>query len=156
MPKAVRVLTLVYQAPRGPIDTSGWDDPLPAEFEADWTNLIATLRSLNNIKIPRCLVPSHFGLDLKYQLYAFADASEQAIAYVIYLRTEAPKKEVKVSFVCGGSLLIPKGTYYKGQLSIPRAELCAAVECTKAATQVESELDLELELEACLQIVVAL
>ena len=76
------------------------------------------------------------------QLFAFADASDLAWCYVIYLRTVTAVGSIHVAFVCGGTRVLPKSVSVKGQLSIPRAELGAAWELAKKVLEVETQLDL--------------
>ena len=78
----------------------------------------------------------------RQRLYAFADASDLALCYVIYLRTEMENGTIQVSFVAGNSMVIPRGNIVKGELSIPRAELCAADALAGAVMQIEQELDI--------------
>ena len=126
---------------------------MPSHLDKDWNELLSTLHDFHTIKIKRSLVPLDFGKDLEHQLFAFADASEKAIAFVVYLRTKNAKEKLNVSFIGGGTLLIPKGAYYRGPLSIPRVELCAAVECVKATRKIEEELDISLKQTAFSRIV---
>ena len=46
----------------------------------------------------------------------------------------------------GASKVIPSGTFRKGTISIPRAELCAAYMLAKAALQAEADLKRNLDL----------
>ena len=59
---------------------------------------------------------------------------------VVYIRTITTTDEIFVSFVCGFSKVLPKGTTFKGCLSIPRAELCAAVALVEKVEEIEREL----------------
>ena len=45
-----------------------------------------------------------------------------------------------MAFVYGSSHVLPKGTTYKGCLSIPRAELCAATSLAEKVRDIEFEL----------------
>ena len=47
-----------------------------------------------------------------------------------------------MAFVTGKSLVLPRGTAIKGQLSIPRAELCAAKLAATTVLQVENDLSI--------------
>ena len=66
--------------------TLGWDDPLPEELRPKWEKLINTVQSMENIAITRPLVPAGIGPAIKKQLFCFTDASEDAVAYVVYHR----------------------------------------------------------------------
>ena len=71
-----------------------------------------------------------------------ADATDLAWCYVIYLRTVTTDGSIHVAFVCGNSKVLPKGVSVKGELSIPRTELNAAVDLAEQVLQVETELDI--------------
>ena len=70
-----------------------------------------------------------------FELHCYCDASFQAIAYVIYARFTNIEEKVHISFVTGASKLAPPSA-----ATIPRLELCAAVEVTRAATAIIKEL----------------
>ena len=90
--------------------------------------MIATCSGVQDIVMPRSYYPAGHGVSKSRQLFAFADASDLAICYALYIRTVTTTDEAFVAFVCGSSRLLPIGTTYKGCLAIPRAELCAATE----------------------------
>ena len=76
------------------------------------------------------------------QLFAFADASDLAWCYVIYLRTVTSDGSIHVAFVCGKTRLLQKSVSVKGIVSIPRAELAAARALAEKVLEVEEQLDL--------------
>ena len=94
----------------------------------------------DSISLERSFYPPGHGTPREQQLFAFADASDFAMSGVVYIRTVTSTDEVFVSFVCGFSKVLPKGTTFKGSLSIPRAELCAAVALVEKVEEVEREL----------------
>ena len=122
--------------------TLGWDDPIPQRFDRDWQKMIKTIRDVQHLKMTRSFYPSNSGTPTEQQLFAFADASDLALCYVIYLRTITTTGSVFLSFVCGSTKVLPKGTTFKGELSIPRAELCAADALALQVLQVEKEIDI--------------
>ena len=63
---------------------------------------------------------------LQQDLHVYCDASNQAIGCVIYLRILSEKEELHVAFV-SSSLRVPP----RCATSIPRLELCAAVESVR-------------------------
>ena len=73
-------------------------------------------------------------------MFAFADASDFAMCGVVNIRTVTATDEIFVSFVCGFSKVLPKGTTFKGCLSIPRAKLCAAVALVEKVEEIERAL----------------
>lgn len=74
--------------------------------------------------------------------HAFADASDLAACYVLYLRTIATDKQVHVTFVCGSNKAHPKGVHFKGQQYIKRCELNADNDLDKKVLEVEQEFEL--------------
>ena len=104
--------------------------------------MIATCKATTTLSIPRSFYPKGHGKPIHQQLFAFADASDLAWWYVIYLRFITSDGTIHVAFVCGNSKVLPKGVSVKGQLSIPRAELNAAADLATKVLEVESELDL--------------
>ena len=98
-----------------------WDDPIPLLFQKQWEQMQATCRDVESLEIPRSLYPAGHGTPAHQQLFAFADASDLAWCYVIYLRTVTTDGSIHVAFVYGGTRVLPKSVSVKGQLSIPRA-----------------------------------
>ena len=98
--------------------------------------------SSKDLFIPKSFYPRGHGTPINQQLFAFADASDLAWCYAIYLRTVTTDHSIHVAFVCGNTKVLPKGVCVKGQLSIPRAELNAAVDLAKKVLEVETEIDL--------------
>ena len=114
-----------------------WDEPLPEHFRHGWNCWVSLLPGLTGIEVDRCYVT---GLDSVtcQELFVFCDASEQAIAYVMYLRSTDLNNKVRVAFVCGSAKVTPRAA-----TSIPRWELCSAVEAVQAAKQTQIELGLK-------------
>ena len=120
----------------------GWDGPIPTHFHKQWDKMVSTCKDTADLSIPRHFYPPGHGKPVHQQLFAFADASEHAWCFVIYLRTVTVDGTIHVAFVCGGTKVLPKGVSIKGQLSIPRAELNAAVDLASKVLEVEKELDI--------------
>ena len=116
-----------------------WDAELPEEFREIWQQWTHELKSLNELSIPRCFKPPNFGEAVRIELHVFCDASADSIGHVLYLRQLNRHGEVAVAFVVGSSKVAPKGTS-----SIPRLELCAALNATIATSHVMAELDLDI------------
>ena len=121
------------------LETCGWDDILPDKYLPMWTSWMKSLSDLSSIEIPRCYFPSMSFINAKKELHIFADSSEEAIGFVIYMRTMNNNDEYHVSFVTGGSKVAPQAA-----TSMPRLELCAAVEATVAADNVMKDLNLDI------------
>ena len=112
----------------------GWDDPLPEKYLDSWKNWKNSLSELESLKLPRCFVPNEFSSP-KRELHVFSDASEVAIGFCIYMRC-IERNNVHVTFVAGSSKVAPRCA-----TSIPRLELCAAVEATQCAHRILSDLE---------------
>lgn len=119
-----------------------WDDPLPKRLETQWNQMIQTCQKVQEIQIKRSFYPPNRGAPQHQQLFAFADASDLALCYVVYLRTVTSDRGVFISFVAGSTKVLPKGTSLKGQISIPRAELCAACDLAAKVLEIETELNI--------------
>ena len=116
-----------------------WDDPLPDKYAKMWENWKSSLSSLANLSVNRCFRPSNFG-NFKFEIHVFADASDRAIGHVCYMRSINEEGDVHVAFIMGDSKVAPKAA-----TSIPRLELCAAMEAARCATKLTSEFELKPE-----------
>lgn len=117
------------------LEQYGWDDTLPDKYLCHWNAWKSSLSSLSSIKIPRCYVPSTSFISAYRELHCFADASDKAIGHVTYLKSRNGDGEVCVSFVVGSSKVAPRAAH-----SIPRLELCAAVEAAMNTANVIKEI----------------
>ena len=124
----------------------GWDDPIPKQFDKQWQQMKETVQGVQQIKMQRSFYPKNTGIPMTQQLFAFADASDQAYCYVIYLRTQMTQGNIYVRFICGSSRVLPKGTGVKGEISIPRAELCAAENLARRVLQIEKDIQIDNQL----------
>lgn len=64
----------------------GCDDPLPSDLLKKWLKWRNSLVELNELSIPRCYHPNDFGKIRRFEIHQFSDASERAIATVIYAK----------------------------------------------------------------------
>ena len=117
-----------------PLFLLGWDDELPSEYLPEWQAWLESLGALHNLIVPRCFTPKGFAIGVQ-ELHVFADASESAIAYVVYLRSVSTDGRVHVAFVSSAAKVAPKAA-----TSMPRLELCAALEAARAVVGVMAEL----------------
>ncbi|XP_062603305.1 uncharacterized protein LOC134265079 [Saccostrea cucullata] len=105
----------------------------------DWRNWKDSLKSLEHLQVPRCLLQhSYKDCDVK-RLHVFSDASEQAIAAVAFLQAIDSDRTIHVGFTYGKSKIAPKHGH-----TIPRLELCAAVLAVEVGEMVSQHLGLEL------------
>ena len=89
---------------------------------------------MGEFRVPRCFISSNF-VCKSYELHAFCDASEDAIGFVLYLRGIDSQNRSEVAFVSGNSRVAPRSA-----TSIPRLELCAALEAAKAISSFREAL----------------
>lgn len=104
-------------------DTNFWDEEIPDEFREEWESWKSSIAFLSGLSVPRCYRPVNFGPNYSIELHGFCDASLDDTGCVIYTRSINDKDEKSVSFVTGSSKIVPKSSP-----SIPRLELCAAVD----------------------------
>lgn len=118
-----------------------WDDPnLPAELLRSWSEWEAELPTLASISLPRCDTTS--GIDHSHntkQIHIFCDESEQAYGSVTYLHMENDNGHIQLDFLPARSKVAPKRC-----LTIPRLELCAALNGAQLAKLLHTELTLQI------------
>ena len=119
----------------------GWDDPLPDNYYQQWEDWKTSIRAADGkITIPRCLFPPGFSPVIKQELHAFSDASIHGIGHVVYVRSFNSRNEPHVSFLFASSKIAPRCPN-----SIPRLELCAAVDMSIATLSFSQNLQIETE-----------
>ena len=118
--------------------TSDLDLPLPPDLKNQWSEYLDVLRRTNSISIPRCYHARGFQATV-FEIHVFADASCEAIGYIIFLRELDNIGNISVSFVFANSKVSPRSA-----TSIPRLELCAATDACKSATYIISELKMPI------------
>ena len=121
------------------LEQYGWDDPLPGKFLEKWENWKQSLESLSSLEIPRCYIPNDEFISSSKELHVFCDASEEAIGFVIYVKSVDKSGNVHLAIVTGGAKVAPKSA-----TTIPRLELCAALEATIVCNNVIKELSYDL------------
>lgn len=115
----------------------GWDDRLPNEMLSSWNQFIGNLSCLNNIKIPRhALLRNSF----KIEIHGFSDASEQAYAACIYLKSTNSEGMVGVNLLCSKTRVAPLKT-----ISVPRLELCGALLLAQLYNTVKNSLKFHID-----------
>ena len=118
---------------------SHWDDPLQEEYLRIWKLLLSEFRALNNLRIPRC----YFSTDktpVSVQLHGFCDASYQAYAAVVYIRSVLSDGSVDTQIVSSKTRVAPIK-----QQSIPRLELLGALILSRLSHSVISSLPSHVE-----------
>ena len=114
----------------------GWDDTSTAEMRNECTEMIAALKHLANLFLPRCIVPPVKEIET-VQLHLFTDASEMAYAAVIYIRISDISSKVFTNLVAPKTRVAPIKT-----VSLPRLELCGAHHGIKLLNKFQEILDL--------------
>ncbi|KAF5395545.1 Pao retrotransposon peptidase domain-containing protein [Paragonimus heterotremus] len=113
-----------------------WDAVADEAEMSEWHSFLVDIRSLEQVKIPRPLIPITFtAVDM--ELYCFSDASDLGYGAVVYARVESDDKQVMCSILMGKSRVSPIKS-----VTIPRLELTAAVLTARLATQDMEELKL--------------
>ena len=115
-----------------------WDDPLPPQVASHWYSIREDLTSLARLSIPRWFNTHSNSV---VELHGFSDASQLAMAAVIYITVISPSTNLKVStLVCSKTKVAPLK-----KLTIPRLELTAALMLAKLAKYVQATLQLNIE-----------
>ncbi|XP_034936335.1 uncharacterized protein [Chelonus insularis] len=112
-----------------------WDDPIPTHLETKWKNIRQELTCVSEISIPRWLNTLSSS---SVQLHGFSDASQLAMAAVIYIRSIGPDNKIHSTLVCSKTRVAPLK-----KLSIPRLELSAALLLAKLLKYVHQILDVK-------------
>lgn len=119
----------------------GWDEPVPPELCAKWETWLQDLENLQNIKIPRCLIPENLGTILKIELHHFSDASYSGYGQCSYIRIVSDVL-VHCALVMGKARVAPTSV-----ITIPRLELTAAAVSAAVSTFLKAELQLKIDEE---------
>ena len=119
----------------------GWDDELPKDMMIDWSAWLCLVRPISEVSIPRyCFweAETETGDDesVSYQLHGFSDASNDALACVVYLRRLIGRRS-NVAFVHGKSKLV---LLSQTNWTISRKELEAARLCSELVFAVSKSL----------------
>ena len=96
-----------------------WDESLPGSIVKKWLHIQEDLNNLNTITISRWLGIQE---DPVLGIHGFSDASQQAMAAVLYIKTTTLTSHSTSSFLISKTKVAPLK-----RLSIPRLELGAAV-----------------------------
>jgi hypothetical protein len=115
----------------------GWDDLLPESICLEWKKYRDSLPSIQEIKIPRCILPEECST---IQLHGFSDASIKAYSAVVYLRTTSPNAKPMISLIASKTRVAPIKT-----ISVPRLELCGAVLLAQLLPAVQNSLKLKID-----------
>ncbi|XP_011858796.1 PREDICTED: uncharacterized protein LOC105556325, partial [Vollenhovia emeryi] len=112
-----------------------WDDPLPSQLSTRWLSIREELTSLARLSIPRWL---NTWSDSQVELHGFSDASQLAMAAVIYISVH-DSDGATFSLVCSKTKVAPLK-----RLSIPRLELTAALLLSRLMQYVTATLNMDV------------
>lgn len=104
------------------------------------TGLVHYERMISSFVFPVATILLALVKLLRKPFMFFCDASFDAMGFVIYLRSVSAEGVVHVAFVYGSSKISPRNT-----LSIPRLELCAALDASLSAFKVCEDLKIQRE-----------
>ncbi|GFX22327.1 integrase catalytic domain-containing protein [Trichonephila clavipes] len=111
-----------------------WDDELPPDIHAVWSQWWLELPFLSELKIPRKILDSS-GDSSEVQIHTFSDASQKAYGAAAFLRVKH-KDRVSVDLVTSKSRVAPLK-----RLSLPRLELMGTLLAARLAKEVKKILD---------------
>ncbi|XP_071639832.1 uncharacterized protein [Temnothorax longispinosus] len=100
-----------------------WDDELPPVLLAKWKQFMCQLQEASSFTFPRWIGLNQID---SFEIHGFCDASQHAIAAVVYLRSCSKESVVTVTLVAAKTKVAPLK-----RLTIPRLELLGAVLLTK-------------------------
>jgi len=101
----------------------GWDERLPEEVIGKFKKWHVEIKCLQDVQVARHVSDGHCSSYKQVQLHTFCDASQNAYAAVVYLRTTDDCGHVSVQLLMAKSRLAP----VKRLLTIPRMELLACL-----------------------------
>ncbi|XP_033232118.1 uncharacterized protein LOC117183071 [Belonocnema kinseyi] len=112
-----------------------WDDSLPAQLYDKWTYFLQQIQELPTLSFSRWLgITSQNSIEI----HGFSDASQQALAAVVYLRSIDQDEKVHTSLICSKTKVAPLK-----RLTITRLELSAVVLLTKLVHHIVQFLNLD-------------
>lgn len=117
-----------------------WDMQLHKAQSNTWNRILHGMIRFERIKIPRWI---GFFSSVTMKLHGFCDASQTAMAAVVYVRVISRNKSISTSLLCSKTKVAPLK-----RMTIPRLELSAAVMLAKLISNVQ-RIDPKLS-EICL------
>ena len=109
-----------------------WDDTMDKEDTRKWRQIIEETKELSTIEVPRYIGGKNS------QLIRFCDASKNAYATAIYLKTMDEERKSRVNLIFSKARIAPKKA-----MSIPRLELMPLLIGVRSLKFVSKELGLE-------------
>ena len=115
-----------------PLKGLAWDEKISDSEQAKWSEILTTFVDLNDIKMPRCYIPSDEESMSKIRLMCLSDAAEFAGGAVVYAGLKLKSGNWSCSILASKSKLM--------DATIPRNELSAILLCTKLGFLVKRTL----------------
>ena len=112
-----------------------WDEQVPNHLLKEWESWRSELSILQSTSVPRCYYLKNEELT-GIEIHGFCDASEDAYAAVVYLKSFYKSGKTHVALVMAKSKVAPIR-----RQSIPRLELCGAVLLARLLKHLSSVLD---------------
>ena len=113
---------------------SQWDEELPRPTAAQFLTWVNQIETITNLHLPRCLVDDN--PPEQRQLHVFSDASPNAFACAVYLRTTYKNNPATVHLMAAKARVAPKEL----KNNIPRMELMGTVIAARLAKHILSAL----------------
>ena len=114
---------------------ASWDEPLSDHLLVRWSKWKQSLTYLTKIKLSRCTRPPEFDIVDKQELHHFSDASNSRYGRCSYLRLVSTTGRVHCALLFAKSRVSSLK-----QITIPRAELQAAVTSMQVLQLLQTEL----------------
>ncbi|XP_044760205.1 uncharacterized protein LOC123317665 [Coccinella septempunctata] len=113
-----------------------WDEPLSPQLTETWCNIREDLKSLINVRAPRWVGTQE---NATIELQGFSDASQLAMAAVLYLIVRSPSTGSKVTLLCSKTKVTPLK-----RLTIPLLELTASLILARLTNYAPRVLDTQI------------
>ncbi|XP_053667104.1 uncharacterized protein LOC128716206 [Anopheles marshallii] len=113
-----------------------WDERIPEDLGVKWREWLILVKEANRFEVSRCVIPAK---TQSIELHTFVDASEEAFAACVYLRSFNGQKYTTHLLAAKARVAPLKN------LSIPRLELQAAVLGVRLTHLVKQELRVTIE-----------
>lgn len=109
-----------------------WDDPVPHDIKRLWEKVISHLNLFLTVSVPRYAMCSS---PVKTELHCFVDASQDAYAACVYIRSLDADDVITIRLLCSKTRVAPLKP-----VTIPRLELCAALLGARLMNKVSNAL----------------
>jgi hypothetical protein len=115
-----------------------WDERVPTELCARWSQWMKSLEEIRDLQFPRCLIPPEF-TESVVELHHFSDASERGYGACSYVRIVSPYGKIHTLLIASKGRLAPVK-----RTTVPRLELSAAVLAATLNCVIVRELDVPI------------